>query len=94
MKDAHAVLAGDVDEKADFIPTTAPPEGFPAEDGGYRGSGAVIQIGDGLINIASARWNRPTDPGCTRGLHGTKPAAHKQGAQVSHLPQVLWLLPL
>ncbi|NLB94454.1 MAG: hypothetical protein GX785_01975 [Armatimonadetes bacterium] len=86
VKDAHAVLAGDVDEKADFIPTTEAPEGFPAEDGGYRGSGAVIQIGDELIQYRERSMEPPYGfRGCTRGLHGTKPAAHKQGARVSHL---------
>ena len=42
---AQAPLAEAVDEAASFLPTAAPPEGFPAEDGGYMGHGSVVLVG-------------------------------------------------
>jgi len=86
FKDAWAELAEDVDEKATFIPTTAPPEGFPAEDGGYTGKGTCIQIGDELICYSELRLEPPYGfAGCSRGYHGTTPAAHSKGAPIAHL---------
>ncbi|MBU0610378.1 MAG: hypothetical protein KKI08_21025, partial [Armatimonadetes bacterium] len=43
--DTQVTLAGDVDAKATFIPTKEPPEKFPTEDGGYRGTGTIVRIG-------------------------------------------------
>ncbi len=86
VRDAFADLAGDVDEKADFIPTAGPPEAFPAEDGGYEGHGAVLQIGSELLQYRERSMAPPYGfRGCTRGLHGTRPAAHAKGERVAHL---------
>lgn len=86
FKDAWAELAETVDEKATFIPTAAPPEGFPTEDGGYMGKGMCIQIDDELIHYSEVRTEPPYGfAGCSRGYHGTVPAAHTKGARIAHL---------
>ncbi|MCX6908997.1 MAG: hypothetical protein NTY01_13280 [Verrucomicrobia bacterium] len=86
VRDASAELAGDMDAKATFIPTTAAPERFPAEDGGYDGDGAVIQIGNELIRYTERSMKPPFGfTGCVRGLHGTAAAAHARGARLTHL---------
>ncbi|NLC56900.1 MAG: hypothetical protein GX774_08700 [Armatimonadetes bacterium] len=86
VRDAFAELAADVDATADFIPTTTPPATFPAEDGGYMGQGAVIQIGNELIQYRERSMEPPYGfRGCTRGLHGTKATAHARGSRVAHL---------
>lgn len=85
VKDAWAQLAGDVDEKTDFIPTTqAPP--FPAEDGGYRGKGTFVQIDDEIIRYGRLQDKQPYGlAGCQRGALGTRPAPHAAGARIGHL---------
>ncbi len=86
VKDAWAELAADIDAKADFIPTTAAPEGFPAEDGGYRGHGTYIQIDDELIHYARLQTKPPFGFGaCARGALRTKAAPHSKGAKIAHL---------
>lgn len=86
VKDASALLAADVDAEADFIPTAAAPSEFPAEDGGYTGSGAVLQVGDELILYAARSMEAPFGfRECRRGYLGTKAAAHKKGDKVAHL---------
>ncbi|MBI5683853.1 MAG: hypothetical protein HZC54_02110 [Verrucomicrobia bacterium] len=86
FRDASAELAGDVDAKTTFIPTTAAPEKFPAEDGGYDGDGAVIQIGNELIRYTERSMKPPFGfTGCVRGLHGTAAAAHARGEKLTHL---------
>ncbi|MBI5820465.1 MAG: hypothetical protein HZA88_15975 [Verrucomicrobia bacterium] len=86
VRDASAELAGDVDAKAAFIPTTVAPEKFPAEDGGYDGEGAVIQIGNELIRYTERSMKPPFGfAGCARGLHGTAAAAHSRGERLTHL---------
>lgn len=83
---AKIALAADVDEKADFIPTAAAPEQFPAEDGGYEGDGAVLQIGDELVQYTARSMTAPFGfSGCRRGHLGTKPAPHKKGDPAAHL---------
>lgn len=83
---AKGTLAADIDEKADFIPLEAAPEGFPEEDGGYTGKGTVLRIGDELIAYGERKLDAPFGfVRCVRGHQGTKPAAHKKGEQVAHL---------
>ncbi len=86
VRDAFARLGADVDATADFLPTASPPEDFPAEDGGYLGRGAVIQIGRELILYGRRCTEAP--PGfrhCRRGYLGTKPAPHPKGERIDHL---------
>jgi hypothetical protein len=86
VRDASAELAANVGAKAAFIPTTAPPEKFPAEDGGYDGDGAVIQIGNELVRYTERSiWPPYGFSGCARGLHGTMPADHARGERITHL---------
>jgi hypothetical protein len=86
VKDAFTTLAADIDEKADVIPTATAPEAFPAEDGGYKGQGTVIQIGDELIWYSDRSTTAPFGfSRCRRGYLGTKATAHKQGEPVAHL---------
>jgi len=86
VKGVSAVLAKDIDEKTDFIPTTQPPQGFPAEDGGYRGNGAVLWIGDELIQYAARSMDPPYGfRGCRRGHLGTHPTPHRRNNRIDHL---------
>ena len=86
VKGATAKLAADVDPQADFIPTTAAPDAFPAEDGGYTGDGTVLQIGDELIQYAERSLQAPFGfKGCRRGHLGTHAAAHRSADAVAHL---------
>ncbi|MBN1421562.1 MAG: DUF4091 domain-containing protein [Planctomycetes bacterium] len=86
VEDAGAEIAGDVDEKADFIPTAEAPAGFPAEDGGYTGKGTIIRIGDELIQYGEIRSTAPFGfARCRRGACGTRAAAHAKGGRIAHL---------
>ncbi|MCF6284653.1 MAG: hypothetical protein L3K26_05650, partial [Candidatus Hydrogenedentes bacterium] len=86
VKDAAIELAAGIDEHADFIQTLSAPDAFPAEDGGYRGVGTVIQIDDELIHYATWVLEAPAGfNGCKRGYLGTTPAAHAKGAMAQHL---------
>ncbi len=86
VRDASAELAGDVDAKEAFVPTTVAPEKFPAEDGGYDGDGTVIQIGNELIRYTERSMKPPFGfSGCVRGLLGTAAAAHTRGERLTHL---------
>jgi hypothetical protein len=86
VKGATAKLAADVDPQADFIPTIAAPDAFPAEDGGYTGDGTVLQIGEELIQYAERSLQAPFGfKGCRRGHLGTHAAAHRSGDAVAHL---------
>ncbi len=86
VKGATATLAADIDAAAQFLPIEAPPEKFPDEDGGYTGSGTVLQVGDELIWYAKRSMEKPYGfAECRRGHLGTKAAAHKKGERVSHL---------
>jgi hypothetical protein len=83
---AVATLAAGVDEKATTLPTAESPQGFPAEDGGYEGSGTVLQIGNALIWYGQRALDAPFGfRECRRGHLGTKPAAHAKGDRVTHL---------
>jgi hypothetical protein len=86
VKDLRLTLAEPLSETADRIVTTEPPTDWPAEDGGYFGKGTVIQIGDELVSYSRLSQERPFGfTSCTRGYHGTKPAAHPAGEAVAHL---------
>jgi len=84
--DTQVTLAGDVDAKATFIPTKEPPEKFPTEDGGYRGTGTIVRIGDEMVQYAHVKLDPPYGfDGCTRGWNRSVPAAHQAGAPIKHL---------
>jgi hypothetical protein len=86
VRDAFTTLEADIDEKATFIPTPAAPEAFPAEDGGYKGQGAVLQIGEELIWYGERSMTAPFGfKQCRRGYLGTRVTAHKKGERVAHL---------
>lgn len=86
VKGACATLDADVDEKAVLLPTAAAPADFPAEDGGYEGSGTVLQIGDELVWYGARRMEPPFGfAECKRGYLGTRAAAHRKGDRVVHL---------
>lgn len=83
---AKGKLAADIDDKADFIPLEAAPEGFPEEDGGYNGAGTILRIGDELIAYGERSMEAPFGfIKCRRGHLGTKISGHKKGDQVAHL---------
>jgi hypothetical protein len=84
--DVTAELAAALDEKATFVPTVKPPAGFPAEDGGYDGHGAVLRVGNEIITYGSLKLDPPYGfSECTRGALGTTAAAHAAGSSVKHL---------
>ncbi|MBN1346901.1 MAG: hypothetical protein JXQ73_29695 [Phycisphaerae bacterium] len=86
VKGASTVLAVDVDEKVELIPTSKPPLEFPTEDGGYGGNGTVLWIGDELIQYAALSTKPPYGfRGCRRGHLGTHPAPHRGNARIDHL---------
>lgn len=86
VKGATATLAGDVAADASTLPLEAAPTDFPAEDGGYRGDGAVLQIGDELIRYESLSTSPPfAFQNCRRGYLGTKATPHAKGAPIRHL---------
>jgi hypothetical protein len=86
VRDAFSSLNADIDEKAQFLPTPEAPEAFPAEDGGYKGQGTVLQVGEELIAYGERSTKEPFGFGqCQRGYLGTRPAAHKKGEKVAHL---------
>ncbi|MFQ6096131.1 MAG: hypothetical protein ACE5O2_00260 [Armatimonadota bacterium] len=85
VKDAFATLAADIDESATLVPTTDAPKGFPEEDGGYRGKGTIIQIGDELIQYGALSSEPPGFADCRRGLYGSRATSHRRGAKVAHL---------
>lgn len=79
-------LAGAVDEKADFLPTTAPPTAFPEEDGGYEGSGTVLRLGDEIIFYGARKLDPPYGfVNCRRGYLSSKPTAHAAGDNIRHM---------
>ena len=86
VKGAAATLAASVDAITNFLPLTAAPTNFPAQDGGYEGEGTVLQLGEELIQFSSPALDSPFGfRGCTRGYLGTRPAPHLQGETVRHL---------
>lgn len=86
VKDAEIVLAANIDDKTDFIPTLSPPIGFPATDAGYEGNGTDLHIGDELIRYTSLSLEEPFGfKGCRRGESGTKASTHQKSATIHHL---------
>ena len=86
VKDFTAELAADIDASGSDVPTTAPPEAFPAEDGGYMGSGTVLQIGEELIAYGARAMEAPFGfRGCQRGYLGTAAAQHAKGDSIRHV---------
>jgi hypothetical protein len=86
VKGASATLAADISATTNFLPVTAAPEQFPAEDGGYMGQGTVLQIGDELVQYTAKATREPWGfSNCHRGHLGTRPAAHQKGETVRHL---------
>ena len=86
VKGAAATLAGDVNATTNFLPLAAAPTNFPAEDGGYEGQGAVLQLGEELIQYKSPSLQPPFGfRECARGYLGTRPAPHAKGETTRHL---------
>ena len=86
VKGATVKLAADIDLTTDFIPAAEAPEMFPAEDGGYKGGGTVLQIGEELIRYTERSLRAPFGfKGCRRGYLGTRAAAHHGGDAAAHL---------
>ncbi len=86
FRDHEAILAADIDAKMTTVPTTAAPEDFPKEDGGYEGEGAVLQIDEELILYGDRALQEPFGfINCLRGAFGTRAAAHRKGAKIQHL---------
>ncbi len=83
---AETTLAAAVDTVADFLPTSSAPGEFPAEDGGYKGAGTIVRIGDELIAYGDRSLQRPFGfRGCRRGHLGTRASSHAAGERVRHL---------
>ncbi len=83
---AAAALAADIDQHAALLPLDISPEKFPAEDGGYMGTGRVVRVGDELIAYGGRSLAAPFGlTHCRRGYLGTKPSAHQKGDRVLHL---------
>jgi len=86
FKDVSTNLATAIDDKTDFIPTISAPSEFPNEDGGYRGNGLNLQIGDELIRYESVDLKPPYGfKGCQRAQFGTKATAHPENSNIHHL---------
>ncbi len=86
VRDAEVPLAADVDDNTGILLTEAPPLAFPAEDGGYMGEGAVVQVDDELISYGERSVQEPLGLfNCKRGLLGTAAASHGEGSPIRHL---------
>ncbi|MGQ9729750.1 MAG: hypothetical protein ACUVX8_00620 [Candidatus Zipacnadales bacterium] len=84
LKDGQVILAEDIDQHTTVIPTTeAPGNSFPREDKGYDGTGVDVQIDQEIIHYGGITETGFLD--CRRGMYGTAPAPHKQGATIHHL---------
>ncbi len=90
LKDAEAILAVDLDEKAQEIIATTGLAGFPSEPAYYgtAKAGLDLVIDDEIIHYqsiggpASERFLK-----CTRSYSGTKAMPHKSGAKIYHLAE-------
>lgn len=84
--DTQVELAAAIDDKTDFIPTKKPPSAFPKDDGGYRGTGTILRIGDEMVQYNGRNLEPPYGfTGCKRGWNGSTAAAHEAGLPVKHL---------
>ncbi len=90
LSDAETALAADVDAGSRELTLTAVPEAFPREAAYY---GAKQQGFDVLVDGEIIRYGAIGGPNgtslrsCTRGAHGTRAAAHQDGATVRHLTE-------
>jgi hypothetical protein len=83
---ATAALADDVGAQDTFLPATAAPDAFPAEDGGYEGDGSVLRVGNELIRYGRRVLESPAGfADCQRGYLGTQAVPHAQGETIAHL---------
>lgn len=88
LKDAQAVLAADVDDRATTISAAGSLDQFPHEPGYYGDTrqGFDIQIDDEIIHYAEIGGpDGKTFLRCTRGYLGTQPTGHQAGATIHHL---------
>jgi hypothetical protein len=84
--DMQLELAADLDAKATFIPTKEPPTDFPTEDGGYRGTGTILRLGDEMVQYGKLKLDPPYGfEGCTRGWNKSVATKHPTGTAVKHL---------
>ena len=84
VRDASVALAADIDASTNVLPTETVPADFPAEDGGYLGDGAVIQIDDELLSYGGRSLEAPFGLlQCNRGILGTVAAPHAKGRHPS-----------
>lgn len=83
---AELPLAAAIDEKSDFIPTATPPTEFPAEDGGYMGSGTYLRLGDEIIWYRTVSLDPPYGfVDCQRGVLKSTPTTHAPGDKIRHM---------
>lgn len=90
LKDRFTALATDITQDATTIPATDSVADWPAipSISFVPDSGMDIQIGDEIIGYTLAGGpDGRTFVKCDRGLHGTRPAAHRKGAKIEHLAQ-------
>jgi len=88
LKDDHATLAADIDDKATEIAATGSIASFPTEGAFYGDAkaGFDIQIDDEMIQYrAIGGQDSHAFLRCTRGFAGTHAASHKAGAKIHHL---------
>ncbi|MEI6504165.1 MAG: hypothetical protein WCP21_24395, partial [Armatimonadota bacterium] len=83
--DTQVALAGDIDEKADFIPTATPPAKFSTQSG-YTENGTYLRIGDEIISYGAVKLDPPYGLlRCQRGALKSTPTAHRASDPVQHL---------
>ena len=91
MKPRMILLAADVDEEADFLPTVIAPMDFPSHrtDGKWISRfGMHLQVGRELIEYRGISRTRPFGfLGCRRGACGTRPSSHRVGDPIYHLEE-------
>lgn len=90
--DRRISLGADIDEKTTFIPTEAPPSGFPVDDGGYLGNGTTLRLNDEVITYRTVKLSPPYGfVDCSRGALRSTPAGHRKGADIAHLLRFFFL---
>ncbi len=87
LKDAEAVLAADIDEHAQEIPSATALDHFPLSPAFYgdQRQGLDILIDDEIIHYRQIDHQGRKFLRCVRGFAGTKAASHKAGAKIYHL---------
>jgi hypothetical protein len=90
LKDAEAILALELDEKAQEIAATTGLADFPAEQAYYGTAKAGLDL---VIDDEIIHYQAISDHGstrflkCSRGYAGTKAMLHKAGAKITHLAE-------